>query len=192
VRVIEDRELIKKVKNGDKEAFQPLVQKYGSLVYTAALKIVGDPGAAEDIAQETFWQAYRSLASFQFNSSFSTWLFRIGVNKALDYRRQQKRKPPCLEMNHIYENLPSNYQDPEYAFLVKESESILKSQIMDLPDIYRRVIYEHYCNQRSYKEIALIEGVSVKTIESRIYRAKVTLKKMAEGGAESGKKMPDS
>jgi RNA polymerase sigma-70 factor, ECF subfamily len=97
---IDEQELLKRVAKGQKEAFPPLVEKYGRLVYTAALKIVRDPFMAEDIAQEAFLQAYRSLGTFRHESSFSTWLTRIVVNKSLDHCRKAKHLPLPHDQGH--------------------------------------------------------------------------------------------
>lgn len=187
----DERELIMRVTKGQKEAFPPLVEKYSNLVYTAALKIVRDPFAAEDIAQEAFLQAYRSLGSFRHDSSFSTWLTRIVVNKSLDHCRRTKGIPCPQDPDilSVHKTHPGSGQDPETIFLEKENKATLREKVLNLPGIYRRVIYEHYFNQRTYKEIARTEKVSVKTVESRIYRGKALLRAAPGGGAE-GDEMP--
>jgi RNA polymerase sigma factor (sigma-70 family) len=88
--------------------------------------------------------------------------------------------------NHVCTDQRLN---PEAVFLEKEKKATLREKVRELPGIYRRVICEHYFNQQSYKEIALREGVSVKTIESRIYRGKALLRTTAGGGVE-GDEMP--
>jgi RNA polymerase sigma factor (sigma-70 family) len=188
---IDEQELIKRVAEGQKDAFPPLVEKYSRLAYTAALRIVRDPFMAEDIAQESFLQAYRSLGSFRQESSFSTWLTRIVVNKSLDHCRRTRHLPSPHDPRVLSNNKagPDSGPDPEAVFLEKEKKATLREKVMGLPGIYRRVIYQHYFNQQSYKEIALREGVSVKTIESRLYRGKALLRTTAGGGVE-GDEMP--
>lgn len=183
---IDEQELLKRAAKGQKDAFPPLVEKYGCLVYSAALKIVRDPFIAEDIAQEAFLQAYRSLGSFRHESSFSTWLTRIVVNKSLDHCRKARHMPAPYDPGKLLNHKICTDQrlDPEAVFLEMEKKATLREKVRNLPGIYRRVICQHYFNQQSYKEIALREGVSVKTIESRIYRGKALLRTTAGGGVD--------
>jgi RNA polymerase sigma factor (sigma-70 family) len=184
--VIQEKQLLARVLKGEKAAFQPLVIKYSKLVYTTALKIVRDPAAAEDISQEAFWQAFRSLSSFRFQASFSTWLVRITVNKSLDYCRQEKRHRLLRDGQELYtrNSIPEDL-DPQEAVIKLEEQSELYRKIENLPDIYRRAILEHYIKRKTYREMAGKEKVSVKTIESRIYRAKAMLKKVEPGGEKN-------
>lgn len=173
---IDEFTAIKKVLGGDKQAFRPLVEANSRLVFTAVLRIVRDEGAAEDIAQDAFLQAYRSLASFRGEAAFSTWLARIAVNKALDYCRVQAR------LAELPADLPAFGLGPEGSILAKEEVWQLRDQVRALPPLYRRTISQFYYRGLSYQEIALAEGVSVKTVESRLYRAKEMLRKSIGGG----------
>lgn len=176
---IDDLAAIKRVLAGDKQAFRPLVEAYSRLVYTAVVRIVQDREAAEDIAQEAFMQAYRSLAGFRSESAFSTWLVRIAINKALDYCRRQRSSP---RMEEIPDGLASDDRGPEAQVLAQEEIWRMREQIQALPEIYRRVICQYYFQERSYREIAQGEGVTIKAVESRLYRAKALLKKSMAGG----------
>lgn len=178
--IIDDIHAIKSVLAGNTQAFQPLVERYQRLVFTSVLKIIQDSQAAEDIAQETFLQAYRSLANFRGEAAFSTWIARIAINKSLDYCRRQKPLPQAGEpMDYPAEVSGSN---PEAAVLRKEELWQMREQILGLPGIYRKVIYAYYFKQLSYREIAQEEGISVKTVESRLYRAKAILREPRTGG----------
>lgn len=170
---------IKKVLAGDKQAFRPLVEANKRLVFTSVAKIVRDSDVAQDIAQEAFLQAYRSLANFRAESAFSTWLARIAINKALDYCRRHRALPLGGE---ISDTMPCNGPGPESEVLAKEEVWLMREQLHALPAIYRRVIYQYYFQELSYREIAEGEGVTVKTVESRLYRAKAVLRKSMAGG----------
>lgn len=176
---IEDLVAIKKVLAGDKQAFRPLVEANKRLVFTSVAKIVRDSDVAQDIAQEAFLQAYSSLVSFRGDSAFSTWLVRIAVNKALDYCRRQRVLPLRGE---ISDTLPCNDPSPESEVLAKEEVWQMRQQIKALPAIYRRVIHQYYFQELSYREIAEGEGITVKTVESRLYRARAVLRKSMAGG----------
>ncbi len=174
--------MIQKILNGDKEAFRPLVLKYQKLVYAAALKVTGEKTAAEDVSQEAFWQAYRSLENYRFESAFSTWITRITINKALDYCRQEKNRPYLTENAKLEVQADLQVRSPEDILLEREQKKELKEKIDTLPVIYRQAIRQHCLERRSLKEIAAAEQVSVKTIESRLYRARSKMKKKKTGG----------
>lgn len=176
---IDELTAIERVLAGDRQAFRHLVEANSPRVYTAVLRIVRDSGAAEEIAQDAFLQAYRSLATFRREAVFTTWLLRIAINKALDYCRSQGSRPPVdRDPADIASCLPS----PETQVLVKEEIWQLREQVQALPPVYRRVIHQYYFRELSYKQIAQAEGVTEKTVESRLYRAKALLRKSLEGG----------
>lgn len=177
--VIDELAIINKVLAGEGRAFQPLVETYSPLVFTAVAKIVGDRTVAEDIAQEAFLQAYRSLASFRGEATFSTWLTRIAVNKAIDYCRRQRSQP---KLEPIPATQASCEPGPELELMAKENAWQLREQIQGLPAIYRRAIMQYYFLDLSYREIAESEGISIKTVESRLYRARTILRENIEGG----------
>lgn len=176
---IEEQKIIDQVIAGDTQAFRPLVESYNRLVYTAVVNILRDPIAAEDIAQEAFLQAFLSLDKFCRQSSFSTWLVRIAVNKALDHLRRERARPGAADLTDA---IPSNAPTPEKVLLQEETLWQLREEVLKLPPIYRKVIYDFYFHKLSYKEIAAKEGVSEKTVESRLYRARGMLRQMKTGG----------
>jgi len=177
---IDEKPIIEKVLAGDSQAFRPLVDENSRLVFTAVVKIVRDREVAQDIAQDVFLQAYRSLAKFRGESAFSTWLTRIAVNKALDYCRRRKARPQVEELPDF---LPGeDGQNPETEVLKREEIWRMREEIKLLPEIYRNVLYKFYFRQLSYTEIAGQEDVSVKTVESRLYRARSKLRESMLGG----------
>ncbi|MBQ5468161.1 MAG: sigma-70 family RNA polymerase sigma factor, partial [Oscillospiraceae bacterium] len=89
---MEDRDIIERVLGGDNDAFSLLVEKYQTKVYNLALRMSGNEDDAFDLAQDSFVRAWRNLGSFQFESSFSTWLFRLTSNICLDFLRAKKRR----------------------------------------------------------------------------------------------------
>lgn len=177
--VIDELTAIKKVLAGDRQAFCPLVEANSRLVYTAVVRIVQDPVAAEDIAQDAYLQAFRSLADFRGEAAFSTWLMRIAVNKALDYCRSQRARAPAAELT---DSLPDGNESPEQQMLVREEIWSLREKIQDLPPVYRRTIHQYYFHELTYRQIAQADGVTVRTVESRLYRARALLRESVLGG----------
>lgn len=176
---IDEEKIIDGVLAGDVQAFRPLVESYNRLVFTSVVNILRDPIAAEDIAQEAFLQAFLSLDKFRRQSSFSTWLVRIAVNKALDFLRREKARPQAVGLTDA---IPSNAPTPENVLLVEESLWQLREEVQQLPPIYRKVVYDFYFNKLSHREIAAKEGISEKTVESRLYRARGMLRQKRTGG----------
>lgn len=104
---------------------------------------------------------------------------RIAVNKALDYLRREKALPGAVDLT---EAIPSSAPTPEKVLLQEEALWQLREEIGKLPPIYRKVIYDFYFHKLSHREIAAKEGVSEKTVESRLYRARGMLRQMGTGG----------
>ena len=177
----DELDMIKAVLAGEKEMYQRLVEKYQDLVYSAIARLTGPCPEVEDLAQETFWQAYRSLPSFRGDSRFSTWLLRIAVNKALDYLRSNRREKRRVEGFTRQVELKSE-GGPEKELLQKEQQEYLHGILELLAPCYRHALKRRYLDGYSYREIAREAGVAPKTVESRLYRAKKQLRMLLESG----------
>ncbi len=177
----DELDMIKAVLAGEKEMYQRLVEKYQDLVYSAIARLTGPCPEVEDLAQETFWQAYRSLPSFRGDSRFSTWLLRIAVNKALDYLRSNRREKRRVEVFTRQVELKSE-GGPEKELLQKEQQEYLHGILELLAPCYRHALKRRYLDGYSYREIAREAGVALKTVESRLYRAKKQLRMLLESG----------
>lgn len=173
-----EEEYIKSVLSGNINDFEYLVAKYQSIVFAICVNIVKDPLQAENIAQETFFQAYKSLGSYNFKG-FKTWLCRIATNKAIDYKRKIKQNDV---QNIIYmddsllQSIEDKY-DLQEDFIKKDEKNRIQCLVKELPPKYSTVIYKYYNESKTYDEIASEEGISLRTVESRLYRAKILLKK---------------
>jgi RNA polymerase sigma factor (sigma-70 family) len=160
---------------GQTEYYKDLIHKYQKLVYYSILKIVdGDQEEAKDLMQDAFIAAYRSLKYFRHDSSFSTWIVKIAINRTLDFKK--RKRPQTISEDQILQQITVPEDGPLDHVLKKEARSLMKERLNQLPLIYQQVIHDYYFNQLSYQEIALKEGVEVKTIESRLYRARSMLK----------------
>ncbi|WP_202080594.1 sigma-70 family RNA polymerase sigma factor [Caldalkalibacillus salinus] len=177
-KLICEYQSIQSILAGDKQAYQAFIQRYQKRVYYAIFNIVKDREEAKDLTQEAFLSAYRSLEHFKQGASFSTWVTRIAINKALDYKRKKQPTPVSYVHDIVDEAKDNPNPDPLVALLDQESKSTIHQYLKKLPDVYRQAIYAYYFEQKSYQEIALHEGVETKTIESRLYRARQKLKVM--------------
>jgi len=173
-----DVKLVQKCLSGDKQAFCEIVETYKGYVFAIILNFIKDNYIAEDIAQEVFLQAYRSLPQFQ-NKSFKAWIGKIAVNKAIDFKRAQGKfyeKETLLGQEQVPVAV-SNTSTPEELFLDKERRKKVSEVAASLPDIYSRALRKYYFEGKTYRQIALEEGVTVRTVESRLYRAKALFKR---------------
>lgn len=170
-------EIINRAKNKDEEAFSLIVNNYKNYVFAIILNFIKDEKEAENIAQEVFLQIYLSLDKYT-DGSFKSWISRLTANKTIDYLRKKKvdfREETVRDSQVLIDSLKS-MPSPEEGLILREKSDELKKICQDLPDIYYQVIYGFYILGRSYKELAEEEGVSEKTIASRLYRAKILLK----------------
>lgn len=190
---MEDKEIIQKVLEGDNDAFGLLVEKYQTKVYNLALRMSGSEDDAFDLAQESFIRAWRSLGSFQFESSFSTWLFRLSSNICLDYIRARKRRA-AVSLTVLGEeddaetqlDLPDPSMTPEEAVLAAEEKELLVRALNSLPADQRQIITLRAINDLSYTEIAEILGIQEGTVKSRLSRARAMLRnKLLQTGNKS-------
>jgi len=177
-----DEQLVDSILNGNQQHFRELILRYQSRVLAVALKVTNNQKDAEDISQEVFLQLYRSLGNFNGDSSFSTWIYRITMNKAIDYKRKQDRQLE-QEPEDVISSLPeTNRLSPEEALLKNLDKELIHSYLIELPPAYRDVLKLYYFDELSYSEISMKLNVAVKTVESRLYRAKRLIKDKHRGG----------
>ena len=180
----EDTLLAFKASEGDDKAFEALVRKYERLVSTCVFSVIGNnPEDVMDVSQEVFLKVYRNLSSFKGDSEFSTWLYRVAKNCALDYIR--KRKPPSSSLDTSGDegegfDVPdtSESSNPEKSVLQAEKSEILKRSIEKLSEEHREIIILRHVNDYSYEQIAKQLDLEVGTVKSRISRAREALKKI--------------
>ena len=189
---MEDREAIQRVLEGDNDAFGLLVEKYQTKVYNLALRMCGNEDDAFDLSQESFLRAWRSLGSFQFEASFSTWLFRLSSNICLDFLRAKKRRATVSltmvsdEDEETQLDLPDAGPTPEEAALAADDRRLLAEALNSLPADFRQIITLRAIDDLSYTQIAEILGIQEGTVKSRLSRARTALRnKLLQNGNNS-------
>lgn len=173
-----DQALVERVQNGDKKAFDILVQKYQYRLTKLISRYVYDQSEVMDVAQEAFIKAYRALPSFRGESAFYTWLYRIGVNTAKNYLVSLGRRPPSVDIDAEDagylegESELKEYATPEHLLVRDEIENTVNSAIEKLPEDLRTAITLRELDGLSYEEIAERMNCPVGTVRSRIFRAR--------------------
>ncbi len=173
-----DQELVERVKAGDKQAFDVLVRKYQLKLVKMISRYVSDPSEAQDVAQEAFIKAYRAIPTFRGESSFYTWIYRIGANTAKNHLVAQGRRPPGSDMDardaeqYGGDSVLRESDTPEGLAQRDEIERTVFAAIEALPDDLRAAITLRELDGLSYEEIAQAMECPVGTVRSRIFRAR--------------------
>ena len=178
---ITDKEIIERVKNGDKKAYDLLVLKYQQRVINLISRFVKNYADALDISQETFIKAYKALPNFRGESAFYTWLYRIAVNTAKNHLTVQSRKITksdydVTEIEQIEGNMTLTEQTtPENLLFKDELQETVLNTIENLPEDLKSAIMLREIEGLSYEEIAAVMECPVGTVRSRIFRARETI-----------------
>lgn len=176
-------ELIEQLQQGDESAFKKLVDDWQDMVYNTALGIVKHADDADDITQEVFIQAYKSISSFKGDSKLSTWLYRITLSKALDHEKKKKRKKRFGFMQSLFggdveeQVLAAEFDHPGVQLEKKEKARELFNALNQIPGKQRIAFTLHKLEGQSYQEIAEIMNTTLYAVESLMGRAKASLKK---------------
>lgn len=167
-------QLIQAVATGDKQAFEKLYRSFSDKVYNIALSYSKNVEDAEEITQDVFLKMYRNAASFNNNSSLSTWVYRIVVNTSLNYLKKKNRFTLFKSAYTDTESIEFNH--PGVQLEQKENAKLLFKGIDCLPDRQKTAFILSYIEWLPRQEVADIMGISLKSAESLLQRAKQTLR----------------
>jgi len=174
-----DKQLVTRAQQGDKQAFNLLVEKYQRKLSRLLSRFIRDQGEVEDVTQEAFIKAYRALPAFRGDSAFYTWLYRIGINTAKNYLMAMGRRAPTsteveAEDAEGFEEGEQlrDINTPESVLLTKEIAETVNSTIEQLPEELRRAIQMREIEGMSYEDIAQAMDCPIGTVRSRIFRAR--------------------
>jgi RNA polymerase sigma-70 factor (ECF subfamily) len=170
----DDFSLIKRFNDGDESAFRALISRHKEKVRNLIYLTLGNTDSLDDISQEVFISVYRKLKSFRFESQFTTWLYRITVNKCRDHLRKIKIRSIFSPFTTESENLISPEQVPDDY----DIKLIVRQAVATLPEKLRIPLILKDFDGLSYQEISETMGVELGTIKSRIFRAREGLKKI--------------
>src|SRR5437016_2352132 len=178
----DDQKLVKRAQGGNLEAYDELIRRYQERIYATIYHMTSNHEDANDLAQETFIKAYQALRSFKGDSSFFTWVYRIAVNKTINFLKQRKNKTH-MSLNDLDFNAE---HDPALVALVSdktprrdvnliELQEKLNGALQKLSEIHRLVVTLHDVQGLSHEDISKIMGCNTGTVRSRLFYARQQL-----------------
>ncbi len=167
-----ERELIKKITLGDFEAFQEIIEKYQNQLYNLICRMVKNVDDSSDILQEVFLKVYKNLKNYKYQSSFSTWIYRITYNLTVDHIRKSVRsKNETIYRDDLYTSKSENYS---------ELTDLIYDEMKKLNEKESTALFLLYHEDKDYSEISEIMGIPLNTVKSHIFRGKENLKSKLE------------
>jgi len=171
-----EAEYIDLAKNGDQEAFTQIVERYKNPVYNMCYRMLSNPQAAEDAAQETFWRVYKNLNRYDSKRKFATWLLSIAAHYCID--QQRKKRLPSIDLSEIIEfSAEDPAPKPENVAIKNEFSEEVQQQMAELNESDRAVLVLRYWHEMSEVEISETLRITKSAVKSRLHRAR---KHMAE------------
>lgn len=170
----DENKLLSRSLQDDREAFGRLVERYAPAILNLAYRMVGERADAQDLAQETFLAAFKALHTFRADARFSTWLYRIAVNKCKDWLRTHRVAQELADSGAGEERVDEavEYGTPEHVLSQKEVADHLERAIHMLPALYREAFVLKHVEGLSYEEMSEILGVNRDTLKMRVYKAR--------------------
>ena len=179
-----DAQVMLRVKAGDQAAFEYLVQKYRRPMVSFMYRMARNTAAAEDLAQEVFLRVYRSRESYEASAKFTTWLYRIATNLAVNHARDTRHERPEVQVSLDEPDeetgttieLPDGSLNAEQAMVRRERMLAIRRKVEALPELQRLAVIMHKYQQMDYKQIAEVLKKSESATKSLLFRAYETLR----------------
>lgn len=174
-----DIDLVENAQKGDQRAYGELLAKYRDAIYFMLLKMVNDPVDAEDLTIEAFGKAFKNIGQYTPNFAFSTWLFKIASNNAIDHIRKQRGSTISLDQTVDEEDslspsslIQSDSPDPESNMINDQKIKMMRSVVTKLKPRYRKLIELRYFEEYSYEEISENLNIPLGTVKAQLFRAR--------------------
>lgn len=179
------------VNNGDQKAYAELLNRYRDTLYFMLLKMTNDPTDADDLTIEAFGKAFKNLKQYTPDYAFSTWLFKIAANNAIDFIRKHKRMQFVTgftdesgEGDNPTESIPSHTPGPDDKLVAKQKIQLMHDVVDKLKPHYRELIELRYFREWSYEEIATELALPVGTVKAQLFRAREFLHNILKNSQE--------
>jgi len=172
-----DADLVARSLKQDHEAFGQLIDRHATAMVNLAYRMVGNRADAEDLAQETFLSAFKSLSTFRADSKFSTWLYRIATNKCKDWLRAKRpgQGQQDVDIDELLDIEVAEDRTPEWLLSRQQVAQELEQAIQRLPPLYREAFVLKHIEGLSYEEMQEILGVNGDTLKMRVYKGRLQL-----------------
>ncbi|MCB0718565.1 MAG: sigma-70 family RNA polymerase sigma factor [Bacteroidetes bacterium] len=177
----QDRRLVERALGGDESAYAELVSKYTNALQRHIARMIRGASEVDDLVQECFIKAFGALPSYSFDYAFSTWLYKIATNHAIDFLRKRKLPTTSIDQpvkakdGEIEFELPDITYRPDQHIVEDERKQILQEAIDSLPEKYYTVIVMRHQQEKSYEEIARELDLPLGTVKAHIFRARAML-----------------
>ena len=175
-----DVELVMQAVDGDQKAYAELMERYRDAIYYMLLKMVSNSADAEDLTIEAFGKAFKNIKQYTANFAFSTWLFKIASNNAIDFMRKKKLNNVSIdESMHDTDTAPINIRSeqptPEESLITEQKILLLRSVVAKLKPRYRKLVELRYFYEYSYEEISEEMELPIGTVKAQLFRARELL-----------------
>jgi|SRR6185369_2600405 len=186
-----ENEFLERLRSGEADAFDSLIQRYSGDIYALLFRITQNPDEAGELTQETFLKAFKAISKFRADSELKTWLFRIAINESRNRHRWWKRRfrERTVSLDDtvgntditLHDTLADTSENPESSLLRRETEQALEAALISLPQSFREVIVLCDIEGQSYQQIAEVLGINIGTVKSRIARGREELRRRLKG-----------
>lgn len=177
---VPDEEIVERIRGGEIAAYEILMRRYNQRLFRVAVSILRSDAEAEEVMQETYFRAYRSLSQFAGLAKFSTWLTKIAVHEALSRLRRRERmdiEPGTDANSRTMDNVTTGAPDPERQAYDRELRGVLEAAVAALPDLYRSVFVLRAVEGLSASETAACLDIGEEAVKTRLHRARHMLRK---------------
>ncbi|HLP14422.1 MAG TPA: sigma-70 family RNA polymerase sigma factor [Flavobacteriales bacterium] len=187
-----DYDLVQKARTGDQNSFAELMDRYRDSIYFMLLKMVQNKDDADDLTIEAFGKAFNRLDLYTPNFAFSTWLFKIASNNAIDFIRRKKKNTISIDQamggddgDEMYMDLKSDALTPEELSIKEQKMKIMRNVVQKLKPRYRQLVEMRYFEQLSYEEISEKLELPLGTVKAQLFRARDLLFEILKGSKEN-------
>lgn len=179
-----DQFYIDKILKGDANAFTFLVERYKVMVFSMSVKMLQNKEDAEEVAQDTFIKAYKKITTFEGNSKFSTWLYKIAYRNCLDVIKKNKKQYNLTDINEITINQIEATESVLDTIEKEERSKLINNCLQKLPEDERTILWLFYFKELSLKEIVKVTSLSVANVKVKLHRARKHLLTIVKNNVE--------
>lgn len=163
---------LQKVLEGDISKFSYFIEKYKDMAFSIAFRIINNREDAEEIVQDSFLRAFKSLKKFRFDSKFSTWFYRIVVNNSLSKLKREKQDTRNIDIDKVSDSIIENVESVYKGLIQADQQKFINYALSELCIEDRLLLTLYYLNENSIEEIAEITNISQGTLKMKIHRAR--------------------